>query len=106
MKMAIILLAPPDEAAWNVFDAFARIRVALFRSLVESLGGAIADEPTPSHRSHFVSSNLADIVSDLKSIQTEKGFVLVAMTPASEVASAMDLLQREVNDIHLQFFAI
>ncbi|XP_076671716.1 uncharacterized protein LOC143370457 isoform X2 [Andrena cerasifolii] len=87
----------PDEAAWNVFDAFSRIRVALFRSLVESVGGAIADEPTPSRRSHLVSSNLADIVSELKSIQTEKGFVLVAMIPASEVASAVELLQHEVS---------
>ena len=92
MKGAIIWFSGPDEAAWNVFDAFCRIRVALFRSLVESLGGAVADEPTPSHRSHVVSSNLAAIVSELKSIRTDKGFVMVAMSPASEAASAVELL--------------
>ncbi|XP_076643619.1 uncharacterized protein LOC143353918 isoform X1 [Halictus rubicundus] len=88
-----------EDPAWNVFDMFSRVRMALFRSLLEALGRNVADSeaPIPFGRSHPSSSNFAAIVSELKSIQNQKGFVLVAATPSSELSSAMATLQREVS---------
>ncbi|KAG6804100.1 hypothetical protein HZU73_00814 [Apis mellifera caucasica] len=88
-----------DEAAWNVFDMFSKIRMVLFRSLLESLGNVGAsEEPIPSRRAHFLRSNLMDMVEELKSVENEKGFILVASVPASEVNSALENLQREAQD--------
>nr|XP_031838864.1 uncharacterized protein LOC116429731 [Nomia melanderi] len=89
-----------DDSAWNVFDMFSRIRMALFRSLLESLGGnaGASEDPGTFGRSHRMPSNLADIVRELKSIQNQKGFILVAATPASELNSVMETLQREVSE--------
>ncbi|XP_076243924.1 uncharacterized protein LOC143185084 [Calliopsis andreniformis] len=87
-----------DDVAWNVVKMFSRMRIALFRSLVESFGGiGIPDEPIPPLRSHVVSSNLADLVGELNSAQNEKGFILVAVTSANEVNSAVKFLQRELS---------
>ncbi|XP_076287578.1 uncharacterized protein LOC143212553 [Lasioglossum baleicum] len=87
-----------EDPAWNIFDMFSRVRMALFRSLLDALGKNVADseEPIPFGRFHPSSSNLEDIVRELKSIQNRKGFVLVAATPASELNSAMATLQREL----------
>lgn len=78
---------------------FSKIRMVLFRSLLESLGNVGAsEEPIPSRRAHFLRSNLMDMVEELKSVENEKGFILVASVPASEVNSALETLQREVNN--------
>lgn len=78
---------------------FSKIRMVLFRSLLESLGNVGAsEEPIPSRRAHFLRSNLMDMVEELKSVENEKGFILVASVPASEVNSALENLQREVNN--------
>ncbi|XP_076634435.1 uncharacterized protein LOC143348279 isoform X2 [Colletes latitarsis] len=89
-----------DDPAWNAFDVFSRIRIALFRSMLESLGGNVGttDEMIiPSRRSHPLPSNLGDVLTELKSLPNEKGFVLVAAAPATELNSAFELLQRELS---------
>ncbi|XP_017766278.1 PREDICTED: uncharacterized protein LOC108555233 [Eufriesea mexicana] len=88
-----------DEAAWNVFNMFSKIRLVLFRSLLESLSGNVAatEDPIPSRKSHLLRSNLVDMMTELKSVENEKGFILVAMVPTSELNSAFELLQREMS---------
>lgn len=88
-----------DDAAWKVFDMFSKVKWALFRSLLESLGGNIAatEESTPSRKLRALRSNLVDVVEELKSAENENGFILVASVPAIELDPALELLQREVN---------
>ncbi|XP_078049878.1 uncharacterized protein LOC144476617 isoform X2 [Augochlora pura] len=96
-----------EDPAWNVFNMFSRIRTALFRSLLESLGRNVAstEESNPYGRSHPLWSNLADIVNELKSIQNQNGFILVAATPASELNSALAILQPEMSQDMLMVVA-
>ncbi|XP_026674680.1 uncharacterized protein LOC108631429 [Ceratina calcarata] len=82
-----------DEAAWNVFDVFSKIRLVLFRSLLESLGGNAASEDSIQPRR----SNLLDMVEELRSIGNEKGFIFVSSVSGNELDSALDLLRREVS---------
>ncbi|XP_033299869.1 uncharacterized protein LOC117205514 [Bombus bifarius] len=88
-----------DEAAWNVFDMFSKIRLVLFRSLLESLGRNVAasEDPISSRKSHLLRSNFVDMVEELKSVENEKGFILVASLSASELDSALEFLQREAS---------
>ncbi|XP_043264974.1 uncharacterized protein LOC122404802 isoform X2 [Colletes gigas] len=86
-----------DDPTWNAFDVFSRIRIALFRSMLESLGGTADETIIPSRRSHPLPSNLGDVVTELKSLPNEKGFILVAAAPATELNSAFELLQRELS---------
>ncbi|KAK9309959.1 hypothetical protein QLX08_000584 [Tetragonisca angustula] len=88
-----------DEAAWNVFDMFSKIRLVLFRSLLESLGRSVASsqDATPSRKSHLLRSNLLDMLEELTSVENEKGFVLVASVLASELDSPLEFLQREAS---------
>ncbi|KZC10617.1 Alpha-tocopherol transfer protein-like [Dufourea novaeangliae] len=87
-----------EDPTWNVFDVFYKIRMAMIRSMFESLAGnaSSSEEPAAISRSHPLPSNLADTINELKSIQNEKGFVLVAAAPANELNSVMETLQREV----------
>ncbi|XP_046142159.1 uncharacterized protein LOC114880608 [Osmia bicornis bicornis] len=89
-----------DETMWNVFDMFSKIRLALFRSLLESLGGNIAtpDESISSYNPYIRRATLANIIGKLKSVESEKGFVLAVTVPANELNSVMELLQREVSE--------
>ncbi|CAK9825567.1 hypothetical protein ANTRET_LOCUS3545 [Anthophora retusa] len=88
-----------DEAAWNVFDLFSKIRLVLFRSLLESLGGntATSEDSIRTRKSHLPQFNLLDLLERLKSAENEKGFILVASLPASELNSSFDFLQREIS---------
>lgn len=99
-KYFSIAICNIDEAAWNVFDMFSKIRLVLFRSLLESLGRNVAasEDPISSHKSHLLRSNFVDMVEELKSVENEKGFILVASLSASELDSALEFLQREVNN--------
>lgn len=90
-----------DEAAWNVFDMFSKIRLVLFRSLLESLGRSVSPsvDAAPSRKSHLLRSNLLDMLEELRSVENEKGFVLVASVLATEIDSPVEFLQREVNHL-------
>lgn len=75
--------------------------MAMFRSLLESLGGNIGtpDESiNPSRKLRPLPANLADVITELKSLSNEKGFILVATAPGSELNPILELLQREVNN--------
>ncbi|XP_034183446.2 uncharacterized protein LOC117605821 isoform X1 [Osmia lignaria lignaria] len=89
-----------DETMWDVFDMFSKIRLALFRSLLESLGGNIAtpDESISSYNPYIRRATLANIIGKLKSVESEKGFILAVTVPANELNSVMELLQREVSE--------
>lgn len=90
------------DGAWDIFDVFSKIGMAFFRSLLESLGrndGAYEDEflsrgmyplkPTAT-------DSIGGTIKELKSIPTDRGYMLIAVAPRSELANAVDLLQREV----------
>ncbi|XP_054004543.1 uncharacterized protein LOC128890246 [Hylaeus anthracinus] len=88
------------DPASNVFDMFSRIRIALFRSLLESFRGGVGapdDFVNPPRKSHPVPTNLVDVVTELKSLPNEKGFILVATVSPSELYLAWEFLQRELS---------
>ncbi|KAK1118869.1 hypothetical protein K0M31_014640 [Melipona bicolor] len=92
-----------DEAAWNVFDMFSKVRLVLFRSLLESLGRRIAssNNATPSRKSHLLRFNLLDMLEKLRSDENEKGFVLVVSVLASELESPLEFLQHKESQVTL-----
>ncbi|XP_028047483.2 uncharacterized protein LOC105831207 [Monomorium pharaonis] len=91
-----------DDAAWNMFDLFSKIRMAFFRSLFELLrrnGEMFKDELLP-HKPFALTpaTNLIEkTFRDLKSVPNDKGYMLIASVPRSEGAAAIDLLEREVS---------
>lgn len=91
-----------EGSAWNVFDVFSKIRMAFFRSLLETLSrndGAFENEFSPRRLYHFrptVTNFIESTMREIKSATNDKGYVLVAVVPRSERVVAVDLLQREV----------
>nr|XP_012146517.1 PREDICTED: uncharacterized protein LOC100877368 isoform X2 [Megachile rotundata] len=86
------------ETMWNVFDMFSKIRLALFRSLLDSLGGNTENvENSGPYSSYIRRSTLANIIAKLKAVENEKGFILTVTVPASELNSVVELLQKEVS---------
>ncbi|XP_046611661.1 uncharacterized protein LOC124301049 isoform X1 [Neodiprion virginianus] len=95
--------AANTDGMWDVFDMFSRIRVAFFRSLLDSLGGNLGaqEDEFPPRRPSPLQSNLVDLVSDtikeLKSASNEKGYMLVAAAPGNDLSSTVELLTRETS---------
>lgn len=90
------------DVTWNIFDVLSKIRMAFFRSLLESLrgnDGAVKDE-FPLHKPFSFKPTainlIGNTIKELKSIPNDKGYMLIAVVPRSEGAAAVDLLQREV----------
>ncbi|XP_024939691.1 uncharacterized protein LOC107266554 isoform X2 [Cephus cinctus] len=90
------------DGMWDVFDMFSRIRLAFFRTLLDSLSSnwpGAEDEFSP-RRPFPLQANLVDLLGDtikeLKSVSSDKGFILVAAAPGNEISGAVDLLQREI----------
>lgn len=92
-----------EGSAWNVFDVFSKIRMAFFRSLLETLSrndGAFENEFSPRRFDRFkptVTNLIESTIREIKSATNDKGYALVAVVPRSERVVAVDLLQREVN---------
>lgn len=90
------------DGAWDIFDVFSKIRTAFFRSLLESLSrndGTSEDEFSPRRPFPLkptVTNLIGNTIRELKSIPNDKGYMLIAVAPGNERASAVDLLQREV----------
>lgn len=90
------------EGAWNVFDVFSKIRMAFFRSLLETLGrndGAFESEFSPRRLYHLrptVTNFIESTMKEIKSVSNDKDYVLVAVVPRNERLIAIDLLRREV----------
>ncbi|XP_011632709.2 uncharacterized protein LOC105424269 [Pogonomyrmex barbatus] len=107
-KSIPLLIAPNSKAreetnydvTWNIFDVFSKIRMAFFRSLLESLrrnDGTLEDEFSlhkPFSLRPTVINLIGNTIRELKSIP--KGYMLIAVVPRSEGAAAIDLVQREV----------
>ncbi|XP_048505355.1 uncharacterized protein LOC105684538 [Athalia rosae] len=91
------------DGMWDVFDMFSRIRMAFFRTLLDSLDGnrGAQDDEFAPRRPSPPQSNLVDLVSDtvkeLKSASNEKGYMLVAAAPGNDLSSTVDLLNREIS---------
>lgn len=90
------------DIMWDIFDVFSKIRMAFFRSLIESLhknDGTLKNEFSSRKSFSFKSTatNLIETtIRDLKSVPNDKGYMLIAAAPRSEGAAIIDLLQREV----------
>jgi len=69
------------DVTWDIFDVFSKIRMAFFRSLLESL-----------HRNG----------DTFKNEFSSQGYMLIATVPKNEGASAVELLQHEVTLLHCQ----
>ncbi|XP_011700382.1 PREDICTED: uncharacterized protein LOC105457427 [Wasmannia auropunctata] len=93
------------DVPWDIFDVFSKIRMAFFRSLLESLhrnGGAFKDELS-SRKSFSLKPTATDLIAttlrELKSeFPNDKGYMLIAVAPKSEAAAAVELLQREASE--------
>ncbi|XP_020289283.1 uncharacterized protein LOC109857415 [Pseudomyrmex gracilis] len=92
-----------EGSAWNVFDVFSKIRMAFFRSLLETLSrndGAFENEFSPRRFDRFkptVTNLIESTIREIKSATNDKGYALVAVVPRSERVVAVDLLQREMS---------
>lgn len=90
------------DVTWDIFDVLSKIRMAFFRSLLESLrgnDGVVKDEFSP-HKPFSLRPTATNLIGntirELKSIPNDKGYMLIAVVPRSEGLAAVDLLQREV----------
>jgi len=96
------------DVTWNIFDMFSNIRMAFFRSLLESLhrnGDTFKNELSSRKPLSFeptVTSLIRNTIRELKSIPTNKGYMLIAAVPKSEGVAAIELLQHEVILFHYQ----
>lgn len=88
--------------AWDVFDVFSKIRMAIFRSLLELLGRNrdTSQDDFPLHRSFPLKPTITNLIENtikkLKSISNNNGYMLVAVVPRNEQVGIVDLMQREV----------
>nr|XP_012224556.1 PREDICTED: uncharacterized protein LOC105673479 [Linepithema humile] len=92
-----------NYSTWDLFDVFSKIRMAFFRSLLESLGrNDRASENGFSSRKLFslkptVANLIGNIIKKLKSIPNNKGYILIATVPRNEQAAVVDLVQNETS---------
>ncbi|KYN22849.1 hypothetical protein ALC57_04632 [Trachymyrmex cornetzi] len=92
------------DTTWDIFYILSKIRMAFFRSLLESLhkndDGVFKNEFS-SRKQSFLQSTAINLIEktirELKSVPNDKGYMLVAVVPRSEGAAAVDLLQRETS---------
>lgn len=76
--------------------------MAFFRSLFESLGRndrAYENKFSPHKLFSIkptVTNLIGNIIKKLKSVQNNKGYMLIAIVPRSELDAAIDLVQKEV----------
>jgi len=90
------------DMMWDIFDVFSKIRMAFFRSLIESLhknDGTLKNEFSSRKSFSFkpTATNLIEkTIRDLKSVPNDKGYMLIATAPRSEGAAIIDPLQHEV----------
>ncbi|CAL1683286.1 unnamed protein product [Lasius platythorax] len=90
---------------WDVFDMFSKISVAIFRSLLESLGrnGGSSEDDFSLHRSFplkkepTVTNLIENTIKNLKSISNNNGYILIAIVPRNEGVLAVDLVTRETS---------
>jgi len=96
------------DVTWDIFDMFSKIRMAFFRSLLESLhrnGDTFKNEFSSHKPSSFeptVTSLIRNTIRELKSIPNNKGYMLIVTVPKSEGVDAVELLQHEVMLLHCQ----
>jgi len=100
------------DVTWDIFDVFSKIRMAFFRSLLESLhrnGDTFKNELSSRKPLSFepsdqvsVTSLIKNTIRELKSIPTNKGYMLIAAVPKNEGVAAIELLQHEVTLFHCQ----
>lgn len=87
------------DGMWNIFDVISKIRMAFFRTFLESLR-KIDDTSVDESHGAFLKPDFVTLLettlSRLKSIPNGKGYVLIAEAPRNETAAAIDLLQRQV----------
>ncbi|XP_025269754.1 uncharacterized protein LOC105249694 [Camponotus floridanus] len=89
-------------STWDVFDMFSKIRMAIFRSLLELLerNRDTSQDDFSLHRSFppkpTITNLIEKTIKKLKSISNNNGYMLVAIVPRSEQAVIVDLIQREV----------
>ncbi|KYN01698.1 hypothetical protein ALC62_07527 [Cyphomyrmex costatus] len=91
------------DTTWDIFDVLSKIRMAFFRSLLESLhknDGVVKNE-FPSRKQFFLQPTATNLIEktikEMKSMPNDKGYMLIAAVPGSEGAAAVDLLQREAS---------
>lgn len=84
-----------DEATygdpWDVFELLSRIKLGLFRALLNSVIGP------PRASQANLTELLASTVRKLKSVGNGKGYVLVGVVPEVELVPAVKLLRAEVS---------
>lgn len=89
-------------STWDVFDMFSKIRMAIFRSLLELLerNRDTSQDDFSLHKSFPLKPTITNLIENtikkLKSISNNNGYMLVAVVPRSEQAVIADLMQREV----------
>lgn len=89
---------------WDVFDMFSKISVAIFRSLLESLGrngGSSEDDFSlprsfPLKKEPTVTNLIENTIKNLRSISNNNGYILIAIVPRNEGVLAVDFVTREV----------
>ncbi|KYQ52829.1 hypothetical protein ALC60_08024, partial [Trachymyrmex zeteki] len=91
------------DTTWDIFDVLSKIRMAFFRSLLESLhkNDGVFKNEFLSRKQSFLQPTATNLIEktirELKSIPNDKGYMLIAAVPRSEEAAAVDLLQREAS---------
>lgn len=101
---------------WDVFDMFSKIRMAIFRSLLELLerNRDTSQDDFSLHRSFPLKPTLTNLIEKtikkLKSISNNNGYMLVAIVPRSEQAVIVDLIHEVIlvllNIIIIKFIII
>lgn len=90
------------DGAWDIFDVLSKIRMAFFRSLLESLGrkdGTLEDKSSP-HTPFLLKPTavnlIRSIIRELKFISKHESYMLIAVVPRNEQVAVINLVQREV----------
>ncbi|XP_072748887.1 uncharacterized protein [Anoplolepis gracilipes] len=92
-----------NDGTWDVFDVFSRIRMAIFRSLLElfSRNRDISEDDFLLHQSFplkpTVTNLIKNMIEKLKSVSNNNGYMLVAVVPGNEQTVIVDLVQRETS---------
>ncbi|TGZ54118.1 Alpha-tocopherol transfer protein-like protein [Temnothorax longispinosus] len=88
------------DVIWDIFDVFSKIRMAFFRSLIESLhrnDGTFKNDIKSFSVKPTATSLIGNTIRELKSVPNDNGYMLIAAAPRSEGAAVIDLLQRETS---------
>lgn len=102
LKELLLIAGATNYSMWDIFEVLSKIRMAFFRSLLESLGRRErASEIGFSSRKLFsfkptVSNLIGNVIKKLKSMPNNKGYMLIATVSGNELAAAVDLVQNEV----------